>query len=301
MSKIFIKVTFFIFSTLLAQPGKSILLLNQFDEQLPELNSSLDNNFSGSRFQLMEPIENLITDLDTSKYPAANRMGLVKQIGSEYKVDYIIYNQIQNQGNRFFLEGQIFSTRSGGLILRRKLDLLNYEDGRMNELNLWIGEIMEVLYPGWVENRESILFQDPDDITYEKTPMGAALRSLAIPGWGQAYSGEKLSAAFWGGLESSLSTAILLSFLNYNTAAKNFVQYQKDYNNTDDEKEIARYREMAIKEHAKHIRYNKLMIAFASITGTTWVANSVHAWIVGPRPIHEIYRSKNIPQAGEDG
>ena len=95
MSKIFIKVTFFIFSTLLAQPGKSILLLNQFDEQLPELNSSLDNNFSGSRFQLMEPIENLITDLDTSKYPAANRMGLVKQIGSEYKVDYIIYNQIQ--------------------------------------------------------------------------------------------------------------------------------------------------------------------------------------------------------------
>ena len=151
MSKIFIKVTFFIFSTLLAQPGKSILLLNQFDEQLPELNSSLDNNFSGSRFQIMEPIENLITDLDTSKYPAANRMGLVKQIGSEYKVDYIIFNQIQNQGNRFFLEGQIFSTRSGGLILRRKLDLLNYEDGRMNELNLWIGEIMEVLYPGWVQ------------------------------------------------------------------------------------------------------------------------------------------------------
>ena len=60
MFRIFI-ATFFIFSILLSQPRKSVLLLNQFDEQLPELNSSLDNNFSDSKFQLMEPIKNLIT------------------------------------------------------------------------------------------------------------------------------------------------------------------------------------------------------------------------------------------------
>ena len=129
----------------------------------------------------------------------------------------------------------------------------------MNELNLWVGEIMNIVYPGWLENRESILFLDPDNMTYEKTPMGAAMRSLAVPGLGQAYSGKKLSAAFWVALESSLSVGILLSFLNYDAAAKNFLQYQNDYSNTDDEKEIAQYRELAISEHAKHIRYNNLL------------------------------------------
>ena len=280
-----------IFQVMIARGrGKTILMLNQFESEIPELNSTLEANFSGSEFQFSEPIEKLITDLDVEQYPAASRMGLVKMVGNEYGVDYIIYNQIRNQNERFYLEGRIFSTRSGGLILRRKLNLLNYTEGQVNELNLWIGEIMNIVYPGWIKNRESILFVDPDNITYEKTPMGAAMRSLAVPGWGQAYSGKKLSAAFWAGLESSLSIGILLSFLNYNTASKNFIKYQKDYNSTDDEKEIARYRALAISEHAKHIRYNNLMIAFASITGTTWMANSVHAWIVGPRPFYEIYR-----------
>tara|TARA_B100001123_G_C15164519_1_gene968843 strand:+ start:68 stop:955 length:888 start_codon:yes stop_codon:yes gene_type:complete len=289
-----VKISFILavmFNVILANSqGKMILMLNQFENEIPELNSALEANFSGSEFQFREPIEKLITDIDTEQYPAASRMGLVKMIGNEYNVDYIIYNQIKNKNQRFYLEGQIFSTRSGGLILRRKLDLLNYSEGQINELNIWVGEIINVIYPGWIQNRESILFADPDDITYEKTPMGAAMRSLAIPGWGQAYSGKKISAAFWAGLESSLSIGILLSFLNYNTSSKSFLKYQQDYNNTDDEKEIAKYRSLAISEHAKHVRYNNLMIAFASITGTSWVANSVHAWIVGPRPFHEIYR-----------
>jgi hypothetical protein len=289
MKKLFL-VTLMSQTLLAGDQGKTILMLNQFENQIPELSSTLEENFSGSEFQFREPIEKLITDLDVEQYPAASRMGLVKMVGNEYGVDYIIYNQIRNQDERFYLEGQIFSTRSGGLILRRKLDLLDYTKGQMNELNLWVGEIMNIVYPGWIENRESILFLDPDNITYEKTPMGAAMRSLAVPGWGQMYSGKKLSAAFWAGLESSLSVGILLSFLNYNTASKNFLQYQKDYNSTDDEKEIARYRALAITEHAKHVRYNNLMIAFASMTGTAWLSNSVHAWIVGPRPFHEIYR-----------
>ena len=118
---------------LVGDQGKTILMLNQFENQIPELSSTLEENFSGSEFQFREPIEKLITDLDVEQYPAASRMGLVKMVGNEYGVDYIIYNQIRNQDERFYLEGQIFSTRSGGLILRSKLDLLDYTKGQMNE------------------------------------------------------------------------------------------------------------------------------------------------------------------------
>ena len=286
--------------TLSAQGNQSIfLILNQYNDSSRHIDSSLNANFKGTFFQFTEPIQELIVDLEAEQYPAAARMGLVKRIGLEHKVEYIVNNQIKNNNNRLFLEGRVFSTRSGGLVLRRKVDLMNYQDGDFNELNLWVGQIIDLVYPGWIENREQILFLDPSDITYEKTPMGAALRSLFVPGWGQAYSGKKLSSVFWAGLELSLSTAIILSYIGYDNAAKNFLQYKKQYDETDDVKEIANFRNLASEEHANHIKYNKLIISFAAATGTTWIANSVHAWIVGPRPSLKIYRdwdsTKTIP------
>ena len=286
--------------TLSAQGNQSIfLILNQYNDTSRRIDSSLNANFKGTFFQFTEPIQELIVDLEAEQYPAAARMGLVKRIGFEHKVEYIVNNQIKNNNNRLFLEGRVFSTRSGGLVLRQKVDLMNYQDGDFNELNLWVGQIIDLVYPGWIENREQILFLDPSDITYEKTPMGAALRSLFVPGWGQAYSGKKLSSVFWAGLELSLSTAIILSYIGYDNAAKNFLQYKKQYNETDDVKEIANFRNLASEEHANHIKYNKLIISFAAATGTTWIANSVHAWIVGPRPSLKIYRdwdsTKTIP------
>ena len=277
--------------TLSAQGNQSIfLILNQYNDTSRHIDSSLNANFKGTFFQFTEPIQELIVDLEAEQYPAAARMGLVKRIGLEHKVEYIVNNQIKNNNNRLFLEGRVFSTRSGGLLLRRKVDLMNYQDGDFNELNLWVGQIIDLVYPGWIENREQILFLDPSDITYEKTPMGAALRSLFVPGWGQAYSGKKLSSVFWAGLELSLSTAIILSYIGYDNAAKNFLQYKKQYDETDDVKEITNFRNLASEEHANHIKYNKLIISFAAATGTTWIANSVHAWIVGPRPSLKIYR-----------
>ena len=286
--------------TLSAQGNQSIfLILNQYNDTSRHIDSSLNANFKGTFFQFTEPIQELIVDLEAEQYPAAARMGLVKRIGLEHKVEYIVNNQIKNNNNRLFLEGRVFSTRSGGLVLRRKVDLMNYQDGDFNELNLWVGQIIDLVYPGWIENREQILFLDPSDITYEKTPMGAALRSLFVPGWGQAYSGKKLSSVFWAGLELSLSTAIILSYIGYDNAAKNFLQYKKQYDETDDVKEITNFRNLASEEHANHIKYNKLIISFAAATGTTWIANSVHAWIVGPRPSLKIYRdwdsTKTIP------
>tara|TARA_A100001011_G_scaffold399294_1_gene507274 strand:+ start:4155 stop:5051 length:897 start_codon:yes stop_codon:yes gene_type:complete len=274
-----------------AQSDQSIfLILNQYDDSSRSIDSSLNANFEGAFFQFTEPVQELIADLEKEQYPAAARMGLVKRIGLEYNVQYIVNNQIKRNKDRLFLEGRVFSTRSGGLILRRKIDLMNYQNGDFNELNLWVGQIIDLVYPGWIENREKILFLDPADITYDKTPMGAALRSLFIPGWGQAYSGKKLSSIFWAGLEMSLSTAIILSYIGYDNAVKNFLQYKKQYDETDDVKEIASFRTLASKEHANHIKYNKLIISFAAATSTTWIANSIHAWVVGPRPSLKIYR-----------
>jgi len=268
----------------------TFLVLNHFDKFLPNADSSLIENFSNSTFEFDSTFHILFEDIDNHANPASSHMVTIKELGEKYQVNYILFNRIEHIDDRFILNGLLFNTRSGGLIHRRKVDLKQYLNGQINELNMWVGNTMGQVEKNWENNRKSILFSNPEEINYEKTPRGAAIRSLAAPGWGQAYSGKKVSAGLWASTESSLSLAVLISFLNYDKAAKSFKKNSKLYDGTNDEKEVANYRAAAENDWNDHVKYSALAIAFAGATGTGWVANSIHAWIVGPRAYKNIYQ-----------
>jgi len=268
----------------------TFLVLNHFDKFLPNADSSLIENFSNSTFEFDSTFQILFEDIDNHENPAASHMVTIKELGEKYQVNYILFNRIEHINDRFILNGLLFNTRSGGLIHRRKIDLKQYLNGQINELNMWVGNTVGQVEKNWENNRKSILFSDPEEINYQKTPRGAAIRSLAAPGWGQAYSGKKISAGLWASTESSLSIAAIISFLNYDKAAKSFKKNSKLYHGTNDEKEVANYRTAAENDWNDHVTFSALAIAFAGATGTGWVANSVHAWIVGPRAYKNLYQ-----------
>ena len=268
----------------------TFLVLNHFDKFLPNADSSLIENFSNSTFEFDSTFQILFEDMDNHENPAASHMVTIKELGEKYQVNYILFNRIEHINDRFILNGLLFNTRSGGLIHRRKIDLKQYLNGQINELNMWVGNTVGQVEKNWENNRKSILFSDPEEINYQKTPRGAAIRSLAAPGWGQAYSGKKISAGLWASTESSLSIAAIISFLNYDKAAKSFKKNSKLYHGTNDEKEVANYRTAAENDWNDHVTFSALAIAFAGATGTGWVANSVHAWIVGPRAYKNLYQ-----------
>jgi len=268
----------------------TFLVLNHFDKFLPNADSSLIENFSNSTFEFDSTFQILFEDIDNHENPAASHMVTIKELGEKYQVNYILFNRIEHINDRFILNGLLFNTRSGGLIHRRKIDLKQYLNGQINELNMWVGNTVGQVEKNWENNRKSILFSDPEEINYQKTPRGAAIRSLAAPGWGQAYSGKKISAGLWASTESSLSIAAIISFLNYDKAAKSFKKNSKLYHGTNDEKEVANYRTAAENDWNDHVTFSVLAIAFAGATGTGWVANSIHAWIVGPRAYKNLYQ-----------
>jgi len=271
----------------------TFLVLNHFDKFLPNADSSLIENFSNSTFEFDSTFHILFEDIDNHANPASSHMVTIKELGEKYQVNYILFNRIEHINDRFILNGLLFNTRSGGLIHRRKIDLKQYLNGQINELNMWVGNTVGKVEKNWEKNRKSILFSDPEEINYEKTPRGAAIRSLAAPGWGQAYSGKKVSAGLWASTESSLSLAAVISFLNYDKAAKSFLKNSKLYDGTNDEKEVADYRAAAENDWNDHKKYSQLAIVYAAATGTGWIANSIHAWIVGPRPYTNIYQQWN--------
>jgi len=266
------------------------LVLNHFDKPLPDIDQSLIDNFNNASFNFDESVKLLFDDIDSDNNPASKYMDQIKELGTIHHVNYILLNKIKHIDDRIIMEGLLFNTRSGGLVHRRKINVKDYNNGSVNEISLWIGEIRNKIQKQWEEARESIMFLNPEEISYDKTPMGAALRSLAIPGWGQAYSGNSLSAGLWAALELSLSLAFISSYTNYDTSAKSYLQNRKLYNATDDEKEVSAYRASAEKDWDDHVMYSKLAIVLAGSTITGWVSNSVHAWVFGPRPYTNIYQ-----------
>jgi len=268
----------------------TFLVLNHFDKFLPNADSSLIENFSNSTFEFDSTFHILFEDIDNHENPASSYMNTIKELGAKHNVNFILFNQIKHVNDRFMLEGQLFNTRSGGMIYRRKIDLTNYINGQINELRMWVGNVTGSVNDEWKKNRESILFRGSEDIEYKKTPMGAAMRSLVAPGWGQVYSDKKISAGVWASTESTLSLAAIISFLKYDAAAKSYKSNLTLYNESDDEKEVAKYRTNAESDWDDHVTFSALAIAFAGATGTGWVANSIHAWIVGPRAYKNLYQ-----------
>ncbi len=293
----FFLVYFIFFSNLVFafDQEATYLVLNHFDKPLPDIDQSLIDNFNNSSFNFDESVNVLFDDIDSDNNPASKYMDQIKDLGTIHHVNYILLNKIKHIDDRIIMEGLLFNTRSGGLVHRRKINVKDYNNGSVNEISLWVGEIRNKIQKQWEEARESIMFLNPEEISYDKTPMGAALRSLAIPGWGQAYSGNSLSAGLWAALELSLSLAFISSYTNYDTSSKSYLQNLKLYDATDDEKEVSAYRASAEKDWDDHVMYSKLAIALAGSTITGWVSNSVHAWVFGPRPYTNIYQ-KGLPQ-----
>ena len=164
------------------------------------------------------------------------------------------------------------------------------EDRIFNELNLWVGKILTEIQNEWEQKRKSVLFLDPEKIKHDKTPLGAALRSFLVPGWGQMYSGNILSAGIWGGIEFSLISAFIFSYNNYDKSAKSFLNNSDLYNKTDDEKKVSFYRNAAEIDWSNHVLYSKMAITLAGTSLIGWISNTIHAWVFGPRPYTNIYQ-----------
>lgn len=270
----------------------SILILNEFNSSIEEL--KLSENFPDKNFVSGEDTSPFLNSLDSLKNPASGRMRLVRSLGKDFDVDYILFHQIINDSSRFLLEGQMFNTKSGGLIRRRIVDITNYYKGQMNEIKLWIGDVFKEIDKDWVEYRKLILFQDPETIVQDKTPEGAMARSLMVPGWGQFYSDEYNSGVMWSGIEATLLSAVLVSYLSYNKSVKGLKSYRKQYEESSEQITFDKYRTLAEGDWKKHKVYNSAMIYTGITAGSLWIVNGIHAYIVGPRPKKDIIQKWDI-------
>jgi hypothetical protein len=109
---------------------------------------------------------------------------------------------------------------------------------------------------------------------------------------GQFYSNKKIWGYGWLAAEAVLGGLIYLSYSNYNTAFSDYNSYQNQYINETDPVLIAKYRNQSESSHSDMENANSSMEIMVAVFGTVWIANAVHAYMVGPKPnetaLHEM-------------
>jgi len=115
-----------------------------------------------------------------------------------------------------------------------------------------------------------------------KTKMGAMTRSLLFPGLGQFYANQRMWGYGWIAAEVVAGGLIVMNYSNYKTAYDDYNDYHTSYANATDPVLIAHYKTQSQNSHENLESAMDDMKTMASIAGVVWIANAVHAYIVGP-------------------
>ena len=274
--------------------SQTVLVFNDFESDFEDSTTFLKNSFLSKDIFYGNNLEKFTSNIDDFPNPASSRMEVVKSLSPQVNADYILYNKITNENSQIYLDGQMYNSRSGGLVARKNIRISSYFKGLENELKIWFGEFFNSIEDEWIKKRDVVLFIPPELIENDKTPLGAVKRSLIYPGLGQSYSGKRNSAYIWAGLESSMLTSILVSYIGYKNSVNAFKIHTKNYEESSEQIEFDDSRKSAELEWQKHKDFNSYMIYSGIAAGSIWAANTIHAYIVGPRPKKDIIQKWDI-------
>jgi len=126
-----------------------------------------------------------------------------------------------------------------------------------------------------------------------KTKMGAMVRSLLFPGLGQFYANQRIWGYGWIAAEVVAGGLIVMNYSNYKTANEDYNYYQTSYSNATDPALIAQYKAQSQTSHENIESAMDDMKTMGSIAGAVWIANVVHAYMVGPKS--EVTAYNEIP------
>jgi len=205
------------------------------------------------------------------------------EVGALLGVQFMISGAIGKLGETYTIDAKMVSVESGASVETRNVTHIGKVDGLVTEVEILAWDMMNLEPPEALKEKKRLGAQAfLAAQAKEKTRVGALLRSVAIPGFGQYYAGKKWIGA--GFLLSEL--AVIGLYLNansaYTTATDDFNNYQNLYNTERDPVMIADYRSKVNSSH-DDIQSNKdLMNQMATAAIGIWAINAVHAFLIKP-------------------
>jgi len=115
-----------------------------------------------------------------------------------------------------------------------------------------------------------------------KSKTGALMRSMVLPGFGQLYSGRKISGISFLLLEAGMIGMAAKSNSDYASFQTEYVNQLANYNGATVPEDIAKYKARVEKAWAGMTRTNDQLTLFSAAAGGLWLINAIHAFLTGP-------------------
>ena len=169
---------------------------------------------------------------------------------------------------------------------------IEYEGKRVlltsKEMERPIGDYtFSLIAPGYINKEYNLVISKKDlyriNVELDQKTKGSALiRSLFVPGWGQAYQGKTTRSWIYGVAFFS-SAAVTIYFKNdYNQAVSDYNLLQEDYDSAVDPNDIDQlFREMET-AYADAEKLKSLQNTFLLAAGAIWLLNIVDVLVLPP-------------------
>ena len=204
------------------------------------------------------------------------------EVGQLLGVQNMIGGSIGRVGDTFTLDVRMISVQSGISLVTKQKTYAGKIDGLIIEIEVLAYELFGITIPDELQARRKTGVPVAAVAVAQKTRMGAVIRSMAVPGLGQFYSGNKLFGT--GFLVGELAVAGLFytTYTAYQTATDDYNGFQSLYDSERDPELISELRGNIL-QSLDDIESNKaLMDQLASAAIGIWAVNVAHAFLLKP-------------------
>ena len=206
------------------------------------------------------------------------------EVGAMLGVEYMISGAIGKIGNAYTIDAKMVAVATGAAESMKSITYTGAVEGLITEIEILAWDILGLDPPRSLKKRRRQGVQDYSAVAVKsKSKTGALMRSLVLPGFGQIYSGRKLSGFSIMGLELALiglavNTKSTLTGLKADQDAA-----RQLYMASTSQADIQKYGTQLVAIDVDLNSANDQLMLFSASAAGLWAVNMIHAFISGPK------------------
>ena len=229
------------------------------------------------------------------------------EVGAILGVELMVNGSIGKIGNTYTIDAKMFSVATGATERSKNVTHEGDIEGLLVEMQILAWEIVGLEAPTTQAISETLTLTDSvakavattqaisetltlTDTTTKaastsqapKTQVGALVRGIAFPGLGHLYSNERKWAYLWMGAEAVMGALLYSTYSAHQSATTDWNNYQQLYLNERDIALLLEHKQNRDNSMADIEAANGQLALLAGIASSVWIANAVHAYLVGP-------------------
>jgi len=205
------------------------------------------------------------------------------EVGAMLGVEFMISGAIGKLGNAYTIDAKMFSVSTGAAESMKSITYAGAVEGLIIEIEILAWDILGLDPPRALKKKRNQGIPDYSTVAVKsKSKTGALMRSMVLPGFGQLYSGRKISGFSFLLLEAGIIGMAAKSNSDYASFQTEYDTQLANYNAATVSAEITSYKALVDQARDDMTSASDQLTLFSAAAGGLWLINAIHAFLTGP-------------------